>query len=152
MFQHHAGAIRAPARTLLLLLLVLQAAACSVFDSKDEVADEARVVITGTSNESTIVITSTRFERWYDDEGASHTTLLVSDTVPLDLSTPFDEIYPVKPDIGFLVRVVHPDTIPAVISMKVYFDGELAYDQRDVSLNDSSIEFSYIFSNFNTLR
>jgi len=152
MFQHHAGAIRAPARTLLLLLLVLQAAACSVFDSKDEVADEARVVITGTSNESTIVITSTRFERWYDDEGASHTTLLVSDTVPLDLSTPFDEIYPVKPDIGFLVRVVHPDTIPAVISMKVYFDGELAYDQRDVSLNDSSIEFSYIFSNFNSLR
>jgi len=152
MFQHHAGASRAPARILLLLPLVLQAVACSVFETKDEVADEARVVITGTSNESTIVITSTRFERWYDDEGDSHTTLLVSDTVPLDLSTPFDEIYPVKPDIGFLVRVVHPDTVPAVISMKVYFDGELTYDQRDVSLNDSSIEFSYIFSNFNTLR
>ena len=151
MFQRHAKAIGATTRISLLSLLVLQAAACSVFETKDEVADEARVVITGTANESTIVITSTRFERWYDDAGDSHTTLLVSDTVPLDLSAPFDQIYPVKPDIGFLVRIVHPDTIPAVISMKVYFDGELSYDQRDVSLTDSSIEFSYIFSNFNTV-
>ena len=151
MFQRQTHAIGATTRISLLSLLVLQAAACSVFETKDEVADEARVVITGTANESTIVITSTRFERWYDDAGDSHTTLLVSDTVPLDLSTPFDQIYPVKPDIGFLVRIVHPDTIPAVISMKVYFDGELSYDQRDVSLTDSSIEFSYIFSNFNTV-
>jgi len=151
MFQRQTHAIGATTRISLLSLLVLQAAACSVFETKDEVADEARVVITGTANESTIVITSTRFERWYDDAGDSHTTLLVSDTVPLDLSTPFDQIYPVKPDIGFLVRIVHPDTIPAVISMKVYFDGELSYDQRDVSLTDSSIEFSYIFSNFNTI-
>ena len=151
MFKHQTAAIKPTARVSLLLLLALQAVGCSVFETKDEVADEARVVITGTSNETSIVITSTRFERWYDSEGESHTKLLVADTVPLDLTTTFDEIYPVKPAIGFLVRVVHPDSIPAVISMKVYFDGELSYDQRDVSLTNSSIEFSYIFSNFNTV-
>jgi hypothetical protein len=151
MFLRNNKATVAATRSTLLSLVVLQAAACSVFETKDEVADEARVVITGTSTAATKLITSTRFERWYDDAGDAHTTLLVADTVPLDLSTSFDQIYPVKPDIGFLVRVVHPDTVRAVVSMKVYFDGELSYDQRDVGLTDSSLEFSYIFSNFNTI-
>jgi len=151
MFPRYTRALKATTRITFLSVLALQAGGCSVFNAEDEVADEARVVITGTSTASTELITSTRFERWVDGAGDTHTKLLIADTIPLDLSTSFDEIYPVKPNIGFLVRVVHPDTIPAVFSMQVYFDGELSYDQRDISLNDSSIEFSYIFSNFNSV-
>lgn len=139
------------ARMSLLSLLVLQATACNVFGTEDEVADEARVVIAGTGTDSTKVITSTRFERWLDDQGETHTTLLVSDTVYTDLAATFDEVYPVKPDIGFLVRVVNRDTVPAVISIQVYFDGKLNYDVKNASLVDSSIEFSHIFANFNTI-
>jgi len=126
-----------------------------VLKTEDEVADEARVVITGTVTDSTVLITSTKFERSYDDQGEPHTTLTVSDTIPLkpymEEGSAFDQIFPVKPDIGFLARVVHSDTVPSVISMQVYFDGELNYDQKNVSLVDSSLEFSYIFSNFNTV-
>lgn len=139
-------------RHSLLCLLVFQVAACNVFESEDEVADEARVVITGTGTDSTKVITSTRFERWLDDQGETRTSFIVSDTVYSDLATAFDETYPVKPDRGFLVRVVHNDTLPAVISIQVYFDGELSYDQKNVSLTQSSLEFSYIFSNFSTIN
>jgi hypothetical protein len=155
MLQRHTRPLSSTGRLSLLTLLVIQVGACSVFKNEDEVADEARVVITGTVTEATQLITSTRFERWYDDQGEAHSTLLVADTIFLldhmEGGASFDEIYPVKPDIGFLARVVHNDDVPAVISMKVYFDGELSYDQRDVSLSQSSIEFSYIFSNFNTL-
>lgn len=154
MFQDRAKGLKAVSRHSLLLLL-LATGACSVFKSEDEVADQARVVLTGTVTDSTVLITSTKFERWFDDQGEPHTSLTVSDTIPLkpymEGGAAFDEIYPVKPDIGFLARVVHSDTVPSIISMQVYFDGELNYDQRDVSLVDSSLEFSYIFSNFNTL-
>lgn len=154
MYQYRKTGSRAATR-LSLLLLLLATGACSVFKSEDEVADQARVVITGTVTDSTVLITSTKFERWFDDQGESHTSLTVSDTVSLmpymEGGATFDQIYPVKPDVGFLARVVHTDTVPSVISMQVYFDGDLNYDQRDVSLVDSSLEFSYIFSNFNTL-
>lgn len=140
-------------RTLSLppLLMVLMVG-CNVFESEDEIADEARVTITGTATDSTEVITSTKFTRQINQDGETLITFLQSDTVPLDLSVPFDEIYPVRPDRGFLVRVVNRDKDdPTVITIKVYFDGDLNYSQENVSLVDSSIEFSYIFTNQNQI-
>ena len=155
MFQDRASGLRAAVRYALLLVLLPVTGACSVLKTKDEVADEARVVIAGTVTDSTVLIVSTKFERWFDDQGDPHTSLTVSDTIPLkpymEGGSAFDQIFPVKPDIGFLARVVHSDTIPSVISIQVYFDGELNYDQKNVSLVDASMEFSYIFSNFNTV-
>ena len=151
MVQQHAKALTASVRILLLSLLVLQTGACNVFETKDEVAKEARVVISGTAPAPLELITSTRFQRWNDEEGDSHLTLLVSDTLALELTTDHDQIYPIKPDLGFFVKLSNPDANPAVVTMKVYFDGELNYDQQNVSLSESSIEFSFIFSNLNTV-
>ena len=144
--------LRALLRTGLMAFLVLNTAGCGIFETEDEIADEARVLIEGTSPIPLQVITSTRFERVYNEEGDLNTLLLVSDTVMIDLETPFDEIFPVKPDVGFLVRLRNLEADPAVVSMRVYFDGDLRYDQQNVSLSDASLEFSYIFSNFNSIN
>jgi hypothetical protein len=31
------------------------------------------------------------------------------------------------------------------VSMQVYFDGKLSYDRQNVTLQNASLEFSYIF-------
>lgn len=139
-------------RAGLMAFLVLSTSACGLFETEEEIADEARVLIEGTSPTPLQVITSTRFERVYNEEGDLNTLLLVSDTAMVDLGTPFDEIFPVRPDVGFLVRVRNLEADPAVISMRVYFDGDLRYNQQNVSLSDASLEFSYIFSNFNSIN
>lgn len=152
MFQLHSGAIRPVLRFLSLAFLASQAAACNVFETTDEIADNARVVISGTAPAPLQLITSTKFERWYDEDDGVHTTLVQADTSYIDLTTIHDQIYPVKPDRGFFVRLVNRETKAAVVSLQVYFDGELTYDQSDVSLSDASIEFSYIFENQNQIQ
>ena len=152
MFPSHPKTLPWGLRLLVLALMAFQLAACNVFETKDEIANNARVVVTGTAQAPLLLITSTKFERWQDEEGATHVNLVASDTAQISLATAFDQVYPVKPDKGFLVRLVNPETEPAVVSLQVYFDGELNYDQSDVSLSDASIEFSYIFTNFNQIR
>jgi hypothetical protein len=139
-------------RFFFLAVLATQTAACNVFETTEEIADNARVLISGTASAPLQLITSTKFERWYDEDDGVHVTLVVADTAYIDLGTVYDQIYPVKPDKGFLVRLVNQETEAAVISMQVYFDGELSYDQDNVSLSDASIEFSYIFANQNQLQ
>ena len=152
MFQLHPRTMRPVLRFLFLAFLASQTAACNVFETTEDIADNARVVISGTAQAPLQLITSTKFERWYDEENNPHITLIVADTTGIDLASIHDQIYPVKPDKGFLVRLVNPETEPAVISIQVYFDGELSYDQTNVSLSDASIEFSFIFSSYNQLQ
>lgn len=135
-------------RPLFLLVLASQMAACGVFETEEDIAKNARVVISGTTPVPLTLVTSTRFERFVNENGEPLTTLIQSDTVQLTLSATHDEIYPVRPDKGFLVRLINSTGETATISMQVYFDGELNYDQQNVSLTDSSIEFSYIFESY----
>jgi len=135
------------ARLLLFLVLVFPAAGCGIFDTGGEIADEARVVVSGETPVALELITSTRFTRTVE-EGATVLILDEADTTYLDLASTFDEIYPVKPDRGFFVRLTNPDTLPATVSMQVYFDGDLEYNQQDVSLEGFSLEFSYLFRSY----
>ena len=151
MAQNSRRTTRSVGKILFLSLILSPLAACGILETEDEIADEARVVVSGTASNPLLLITSTKFERFYDEEGEPQNTVVVADTVTLDLPAGYDQIFPVKPDKGFLVRLVNPETEPAVISIQVYFDGELSYDQKNVSLSDASVEFSYIFENFNTV-
>lgn len=151
MLQLHANAFNGPIRLLLLSFLVLHVGACNVFETEDNTAKEARVLITGTAPGPLELVTSTRFEQWFDEDGNPQIALNESDTVSLDLTTDHDEIYPIKPDRGFFVKLANHDSNPAVVSMQVYFDGELNYNQQNASLAESSLEFSFIFSNYSTV-
>ena len=152
MYQLRFEVMRPVFRLLFLAFLATQTAACNIFETTDEIADNARVVISGTAEAPLQLIISTKFERWYDEDNGVHVTLVVADTSYIDLTTDFDQTYAVKPDNGFFVRLVNQETETAVVSLQVYFDGELSYDQHDVVLSDASIEFSYIFENQNQIQ
>lgn len=152
MSEHQHPTLWTGSRLLLLLLLLLttSVAACGVFESEEDIAKNARVVISGSTPVPLTLITSTRFERSFAENGQPLLTLIRSDTTELTLSSVHDEIHPIRPDKGFLARVINPTQETATISMQVYFDGELNYDQQNVSLTDSSIEFSFIFESYNS--
>lgn len=135
-------------RLLPILAVALPATACDVFQPGTETPDQARVVVSGSTPLPLRLITSTRFTRTTDEDGSTVTTFTDADTVYLDVDIDFDRVYPVKPDNRFLARLTNPEAEDATVSMRVYFDGDLEYDQENVTLRDASLEFSYVFSSY----
>ncbi|MFC1660280.1 hypothetical protein ACFL3S_02280 [Gemmatimonadota bacterium] len=79
--------------------------------------------------------------------------LAFSDTVSLDLMAIHDQVYPVKPDRGFFMKLRNYDTIPATIdALQVYFDGKLTFERKNLTLSQASVEFNYVFENYNTIQ
>jgi len=145
MSESSVSTMRLTLRALGLALLPILAAACGLLDSKEEVAEQARVVVTGTAPVPLELVTSTKFTRTIEETGETTISLAFADTVFLSLPTPHDKVYPVRPDRGFLVRLRNPSTDPAVVSMQVFFDGKLSFERQNVTVQDGSLEFSYIF-------
>jgi hypothetical protein len=145
MSESSVSRMRMSLRALGLGLLPILAAACGLLESKEEVAEEARVVVTGTAPVPLELVTSTKFTRTIEETGETTISLAFADTAFLSLATPHDQVYPIRPDRGFLVRLRNPSMDPAVVSMQVYFDGKLNFDRQNVTLQEGSLEFSYIF-------
>lgn len=150
MPDHFQTALSSGARLLLLILLSFQVMACGIFENEEDIADNARVVVSGSTPVPLILVTSTKFQRSVGQGGQPLILPTRADTVELELTSVHDQTYPVKPDKGFLARLINPTEETATVSMQVYFDGRLQYDQQNVSLTDSSMEFSYTFQGFNT--
>jgi len=144
--------LRQATRVLLVGLLLIVAAACNIFEAEEEIADEARVVVTGTTSEPLQLVTSTKFTRTFLETGEIRLSVAFADTMVLTLDSPHDQIYPIKPDRGFLVSLRNPVMDPAVVSMQVFFDGELVYNHQNITLQEASLEFSYVFENQNIIR
>lgn len=137
---------------VLFLGLLATTIGCGIFETTEEIADEARVVVTGNAQTPLLLVTSTKFTRFYNEEGAPVITLAFSDTASITLDVPHDEIYPIKPDRGFYVKLTNPDTLTAVVDMKVYFDGELSYERTNLSLTDASVDYNFIWENYNVVQ
>lgn len=125
---------------------------CSAMEVEEKIAERARVVVEGTAPVPLELITSTKFTRTILENGAVQIVLSKADTTFISPNPPFDRTFPVKPDWGFYVRLRNPVMTPAVVSMRVYFDGELTFNHRNITLQDASIDFSYIFTNYTTVR
>ncbi len=145
MINLSVSALLSQGRVLGLGLVLVLTGACGLLVSGEEVAENARVVVTGTTPVPLELVTSTKFTRTTDETGEVTTTLAFADTIFVSLAEPHDQIYPVAPDRGFLVRLRNFSEEPAVVSMQVYFDGNLHYDRQDMTLQDATLEFSYIF-------
>jgi len=128
-----------------LCTLLVLASACTILDSTEDVAKEARVVVTGNTPVPLELVTSTKFTRTISETGEVSISVTFADTVFVDLATTLDRTYPVRPDRGFLVRLRNHSADAAVVSMQVFFDGKLSYDRQNVTLQEASLEFSYIF-------
>lgn len=137
---------------ILLLGLLTPSVGCGIFETAEEVANEARVVVTGTAPTPLMLVTSTKFTLFINEEGAANITLAVSDTASLTLEVPHDEIYPIRPDRGFYVKLRNPDTLAAVVNIQVYFDGDLSYERTNLSLTDASVDYNFIWENYNRIQ
>ena len=135
-----------------LLGLLTAAIGCGIFETTEEIADEARVVVTGDAETPLLLVTSTKFTRFFNDEGDPVISLAFSDTASITLDVTHDKIYPIRPDRGFYVKLTNPDTLTAIVSMQVYFDGELSYERKNLSLTNASVDYNFIWENYNTIQ
>lgn len=137
---------------ILFLGILTATIGCGILETTEEIADEARVVVTGDAQTPLLLVTSTKFTRFYNEQGDPVIALAFSDTTSIALDVPHDKIYPIRPDRGFYVKLTNPDTLPAVVNLEVYFDGELSYERKNLSLINASVDYNFIWENYNVIQ
>ena len=129
-------------------LLLLLVPACTLLDPEVGVPDRARVFLSGSSAAQLEVIISTDFVRAAAEGGSSEVSLTRADTFYTDLSTTHDQVYQVAPKNRFFVRVSNPDTALAIVTLKIWMDGDLKYEHEEYTLREASMEFSRIYNDW----
>jgi hypothetical protein len=124
-----------------LVVLAVLGTGCDVFDPDWERAEQAQVIIDGTTSVPLTLVTSGQFLVVPDPEtGALVTELVLSDTVEIEL--PYQDDFSMGEFERFLVRLINPDTAAANVRMQVYVDGRLEYD-RSATMSEASLEFIF---------
>lgn len=127
--------------------VVLLAGCGSLLGIGIDIPEEAVVEVEAEATEPLLLVTSKDFQPVYDpEEGRFVAAILFADTVtlqPADL--PFTDRYDVEPEARFLARVVNPAADTAEVTLRVIFDGDVAYD-RTLRIADAQyMEYSHIF-------
>lgn len=137
---------RRPGAAVASLVLLLATAACdALFTTDDDVADNALVVVTGTSPGPLEIILSNQFLPVQDAQ-SSDITFALLDADTLVLSPPISETYPMGPNLRYFVRVTNPDTAStADLNIRVLLDGKDEVYNVNVSLKNSSTEYTYTY-------
>ncbi len=130
----------------LLALLVLSA--CDILGADNEIPREARVLVSGSASNELLVVTSNNFSHVPDAGGNPVVVLQNSDTVYIDPAAVHDEIYDIAPANAFYAELTNPDTTTAIVTMRVWVDGDLEYEQVDFTLVDQSLSFSRSYNDF----
>ena len=117
--------------------------ACGILgDDTSDPANQAQVVINGTSPVPLDLITSDEFIVTRNVEtGVTTTEFLSADTSML--TVPFEQAYDISTFERFLVRLINPDSMVASIRLQVLIDGTLEYDQTADISQGASLEFSF---------
>lgn len=110
-------------------------------------ADNARVIVEGTSAAPLLLITSTEFVTTQDPLSDDVlTNLIVSDTAMLS-ALPGDRSFVIRGADRFLARVANSDTATtATIHMRVLLDGKEVFNQR-ATMRDASLEYTVFYRN-----
>jgi hypothetical protein len=135
--------LRRCARFLLAAALLVTAGCEGLFGSDQAAfAEEARVLLEGTSPVPILLVTSTNFVAGIDNEtGGVVTDLVVADTVVLT-TIDVDQTYDIFGADRFLVRVANPDLDEtATIHLRVLMDGREVFNQR-ATMRDASLEYT----------
>jgi len=138
---------RRPGVVAASFILLFAAGGCDALLSTDEdLAENAQVIITGTSVVPLRVIMSNQFLP-VQDPGSAEVTVALLDADTVFLSPPIDQTYPMGPNLRFFVRVTNPDSSStADLNLRVLLDGKEEVYNVNVTLKDASIE--YVFTYF----
>ena len=131
---------------VILVILTLSLAGCdSIFGpNRRRLADDARIIIQGTSPVPLLLVTSTSFTAVRDQNGELVSTLVQADTVTLTtLPAQFD--HDLRGRDRFLVRLINPDlNETAAIHMQVLLDGRISFNQQ-ATMRDASLEYIVVY-------
>lgn len=121
----------------LLTMVLVGTGACSPFDL--DPPELASLSLEGSTGDSVMVVTSTRFTPAADDPEAVN--LEAADTSVVAL--PYQEDYPLSGEpVRFFAWVASPDGTGVTVRMRVYIDSEEWYDQtRDVAVRPHQFVF-----------
>ena len=104
----------------------------------------ARVTVTGTSPTPLQLVTSTDFFEELIGEGTEIRAILV-DADTTVVNPPFDQTFPLSSLGSVLVRLIQPDSTPSDVTMQVWLDGVLEYEQAATMSQGASIEYRFVF-------
>jgi hypothetical protein len=142
MLEH---ARRAAAPMVLLIVSALATGCDSLLDTSQDIAEEAQLIVTGTSPVPLRVIFSNNFTNIQNPEDGTITTqLIIADTVELTL--PIDRSYPLGNNARVFFRVWQPDSLQtADILMRILLDGEREIYEQRATLRDAYLEYTYTY-------
>lgn len=104
--------------------------------------DEARLVLEGTSGNTVLLVTSTRFESTNVVGGSAIVDLVDADSARVTL--PFDRTYDIEERGRFYALVIRENSEGDNLHMRGYVDGELRYNNRATTDQDT-LRFVYVY-------
>jgi len=136
---------RAVALMVTLIVSTLAAGCDSLLDTSRDLAEEAQVLVTGTSPVPLRVILSNNFTNIQNpDDGTITTQLIIADT--FDLTLPIDHRYSLGNNARIFVRVWQPDSAQtADVLMRVLLDGEREVYEQRATLRDAYLEYTFTY-------
>jgi hypothetical protein len=126
------------------LILAAAAAACeSILDTTEDLADNARVFVTGSSPVLLELVLSNDFTAVENAEGNFDVTMAESDT--FRVTPPYERAHPIGQTGRIFVRLTQPDsTVTASVRLRVQLDDREVYD-RQATLRNASLEYLFVY-------
>jgi len=118
--------------------------ACSL-STENPTPTSARIAVTGTGTTPLQLIVSTDFFEQIIGEGTEiQAVLITADTFSVGL--PFEQTTPLTELGSVLYRLIQPDSVPSTVTMQVFVDEQLEYEQSNATLSQGgSLEFRFLF-------
>jgi hypothetical protein len=127
----------------LLSILAFVASGCDSIlgTNRAEFANNARVIVQGTSGVPLTLVTSTHFAAVPDPDTGDLIASIVTARVDTLRSLPSQHDFDVRGFDRFLARLINPDSaVTATVHMQVLLDGKLVFTQH-ATMRDASLEF-----------
>jgi hypothetical protein len=127
-----------------LLILTIAAAGCEgLLDSRQEYAENAQVIVTGTSPVPMLLILSNRYTA-VPDQTTGQVVVQIERADTFELGLPIDRIYPLGDQFRILVRLQNADsTSTASVNMRVLLDGKDEVYNQNATMKDSYLEYRF---------
>ena len=118
---------------------------CSLGTEADEKPTSARITVTGTTSSPLQLVVSTDFfEQIIGDGIEIQAVLITADT--LSVTPPFEEVTALDELGSVFYRLIQPDSVPSTVTMRVFLDEALEYDQDATLSQGGALEYRFVFT------
>jgi acyl-CoA synthetase (AMP-forming)/AMP-acid ligase II len=128
---------------VIMLAAVWMTGACGLL-LENPAPERARLVIVGDAGKSVRLITSTEFVAAVNEQGQTRVEMFVSDTLVTTL--PYERVFDIEDDQRFLVEAAWIDADFDAVSVQVFLDDAVRFDEAGVLKDGQPYRFVYMFN------